>query len=369
MPADGNNLTGYESSLGGSESTISGSEPSLPGEFVVLKALLADDLNAIPRHGLTRFERMQAIRQRGKAALPALLDLCHHENEGVQETAITVIGWVGDPDAIPALIDVLNGPNFRMRHPAAVALRNIGLAAEPALLPLLSSSNEETRVLAIWALGHLRSKSAVPRLIQILHEDDNLYSMQAAVAALRRIGDRTVLRALEGAIFYPEVSYEAMPLWTELFKAIFDLGGAESVDALLRIYYTTSRPATHHQPLHTNDSTLAQAFRDFKRLAFGPGRYSPVAMTGPVNTVNPANRLYVRTFMKLLGQTRSPQVLPVLQQALGSDHTRASAIRGLMQFDDPRLIPAIEPYLHASNDYIRQTAEAAVRYLGRNREL
>jgi HEAT repeat protein len=252
MPPTPDNLTGREPSLGGGDPHLSGDEPSLPGEFVVLKALLADDISSIPAWGgYSRIERMQAIRQRGKAALPALLELCRHADYHVRETAITVLGWIGDPEAIPTLVEVLKNETDHTRRYqtgrfAAVALRNIGIAAEDSLIPLLDHPEVIVRENAIKALGFIRSKKAVPRLAQMLIEASSIDTKNdirnAAANALRRAGDTSVLPILEEAL-----KTRGRTSDIHIFWAINELGGADAADIFVRLYANAWSP--HHRGL------------------------------------------------------------------------------------------------------------------------
>ena len=124
------------------------------------------------------------------------------------------LAGIGAP-AVPALIDVLTGPNTEMRACAALTLSEIGPAAKAAVPALVRALRAEERLLdnaeadalrryAIIALGRIGpdAKSAVPALNALLDRElaskDTLYPDEwPMVEALDRIGAPPVAKLVE----------------------------------------------------------------------------------------------------------------------------------------------------------------------------
>jgi HEAT repeat protein len=129
---------------------------------------------------------------------------------------------IGGP-AVPALIEILSGPNREMRVCAAFALGRIGPAARaagPALLRAIEQSDaqRESQILvhyAVRALGRIgpESKAAVPALNRLLEQrnPDSLSSHFDIVTALSRIGAPPVQKVLD-AFLRDADPYEASQL-------------------------------------------------------------------------------------------------------------------------------------------------------------
>jgi len=132
----------------------------------------------------------------------------------VRKAAATALGQIGAVQAVPHLIVTLRDCSILVREAAARALGEIAMRhphaadqAVPGLLAALESYSVWVRKTAAWALGRIRDARAVPSLIERL-DDDGLppsYLMgkrvcDEAAAALRRIGTRDALAALNGYV-------------------------------------------------------------------------------------------------------------------------------------------------------------------------
>ena len=121
---------------------------------------------------------------RPPTAVPALVN-CMKTNSGdfQRRIAAQVLGDIGDPVAVPALIDVLKNPNLSMGQEAARALGQIGdPAAVPALIEALCAPDSWLRFYASEALGFISDKRAVPPLIKALCDAEARVRVSAAFA-------------------------------------------------------------------------------------------------------------------------------------------------------------------------------------------
>lgn len=131
-----------------------------------------------------------AIRTLGKwraqAAVPQIIPFLKHEKEPRRVAAANALGEIGDPAAVPALVEALGDPFFTVREAAARALTKPELKAESALLEALPGSSGAARRHIVRVLGQLKSSAAVP-LLERLHEDPDPAVRDDAARALAAI--------------------------------------------------------------------------------------------------------------------------------------------------------------------------------------
>ena len=121
-------------------------------EPAVLGELVADEVNAVRRNAA-----ITALERQGPYAVPHLAAMLAHSQTDVVMFALQVLSRIGDP------------------------------AATAAILPLVRHADLNVAQSAIEALGHLRSADAVPALLELL--DGELWLQLAAIDALGAIGD------------------------------------------------------------------------------------------------------------------------------------------------------------------------------------
>lgn len=143
-------------------------------------ALLADDEAA-----------GAALRTLGKwrvgEAFERILSLLVHEKESRRVAAINALRDIGDPRAVPYLVDALNDPHFTVREVAARALVAFPDEAAPALRRALATARDPARRHIIRTLGVLGEESATPLLERLLKDPDPFVRGDVQ-RALERIG-------------------------------------------------------------------------------------------------------------------------------------------------------------------------------------
>ncbi|MBI5669304.1 MAG: HEAT repeat domain-containing protein [Chloroflexi bacterium] len=112
----------------------------------------------------------------------------------VRQFAATVLGEIELP-LLPGLAQAIEDLEDRTRESTLAALRQLGKTALPTLLRLLRSDNWHQRRGAVWALGEMKDKVAVPLLVDSLSDADELVASDAAYA-LGRIRDSAAIPAL-----------------------------------------------------------------------------------------------------------------------------------------------------------------------------
>lgn len=125
-------------------------------------------------------------------SVPALLALLDDKDDGVKMGAADALGKIGDPQAVPKLIALLQNPATSTKVRTTV-IAAIGLIAAPSSEPVLAQAVEnpsvdgEARAQAAAGLGRIASPTAVATLLHALTDYDlNLRS--AAISALAEAG-------------------------------------------------------------------------------------------------------------------------------------------------------------------------------------
>jgi HEAT repeat protein len=104
----------------------------------------------------------------------------------VRQAIVKALGEIGDPQAVPALIDALKDEDWRVREAAVEALRKIGPPALPALIEMLKDKREWVRQATVQALGEIGDSRATSALIRALGDKDEGVR-QAAAEALSKL--------------------------------------------------------------------------------------------------------------------------------------------------------------------------------------
>jgi hypothetical protein len=136
--------------------------------------------------------RVEAIKRLGlwggPADVPALISLLDHKDGGTQEAAMRALGSLHDPRAIAPLIARIKG-----NRTAQEALRKLGSAAEPDLIPLLEPSVDPfLQQAAIRVLQDVGTSASVPALQKVVANPTGVRIQEAGSAkeALKAINAR-----------------------------------------------------------------------------------------------------------------------------------------------------------------------------------
>jgi HEAT repeat protein len=127
-----------------------------------------------------------AIRTLGKwkvkAAVPDILPFLTHEKEVRRIAAVNALRDIGDPAAVPALIERLGDPLFTVRETASRALVALGAPARKALIRALPRAEGQALRQIIRTLGELPAWRTSRALRPYLKHPDPAVRADAAVA-------------------------------------------------------------------------------------------------------------------------------------------------------------------------------------------
>jgi len=159
------------------------------------------DLTGIDPH--TQRQARKLISQSDDVRfVQGLIDLLDTADEYLQRECITLLGKLGNKQAVPTLTEFLNYQpiNHELQEDVIIALGRIGDdRAETPLLSLANSKNEYIRQRIAKALGSFSSEQSIEALSLLLGDDNNEVRANAA-QALGDIGDPTVIPILDNAL-------------------------------------------------------------------------------------------------------------------------------------------------------------------------
>jgi HEAT repeat protein len=167
-------------------------ELRLPDSFAPALAALQDDNAALRREAVSVLGWLK-----NPAALPALAELAATDTHAeVRRAATGALGFAEDDSVLKALLATLSDPEWQVREEAASTLGKLRLAAAlPQLIEALDDDYWQVRLRAARALGRLKNPAALSALIGLFtHAISNL--RKEAAIALGELGLAAALPAL-----------------------------------------------------------------------------------------------------------------------------------------------------------------------------
>ncbi len=156
------------------------------------------------------FERYMGVRDAmvyalgkigGDEAVEVLLMVLKHDGKSWSERKIaaSVLGKIGNQQAIPDLLEAMNSDEYPdVRAAAAVALGNLGYPVIPHLLQVLDGVTNPDDSMTIRELIAEMGMPAISGLFEVFV--NNAYLRHIAAHELIRIGNQDVVEALAGAL-------------------------------------------------------------------------------------------------------------------------------------------------------------------------
>jgi HEAT repeat protein len=157
---------------------------------------IVDDKKPLAKKALTI-----ALLWIGPPALPHLLDLLHDNRWQVVRTSATILGEMGNREAVQGLTQAVYHTDNRVRMEAIRSLARIGgREATLFLIDLLRDKNQAIRKQAIIWMGNTRNEKTLQPLLNLLTKRCVLRKSMAvkkeALLAIGRIGDQRALESL-----------------------------------------------------------------------------------------------------------------------------------------------------------------------------
>lgn len=229
----------------------------------------------------------------------------------VRMHAAKALGRIRHPDAVSALIPLLQDKVKAVREEVSSALAAIGDAAMPALLEALAHQEWLVRLHAVESLGKSKSPQAVEPLLAVVFNDPDTAVREDAVRALGDIGDARAVEFLYTAMKEPR-------LRTVAVEALGRIGDRRAVPVLL-------------------DVLAGRNILEGARTVAGCGdQWSEEMMTRAAA-------------VRALGAIGDERAIPSLVAALDSTFTRPDAAAALSKFGSA-VIPQLLPLLTGTPD-------------------
>lgn len=162
-----------------------------------MRAILVPEIKLLSRdeHAEVRAAAISVLGEYGvREEIPYLITLLQDRNDRVRIETALVLGKFGCPEALPILREMLDGKDFALRGSALQALSKIdrGNAFEQCLhqlsqpLPAMGHSHWAAMKCAV----ELNITEAIPLLLRILQEEDDMSEKIHAAKAIVRLGMR-----------------------------------------------------------------------------------------------------------------------------------------------------------------------------------
>jgi HEAT repeat protein len=166
---------------------------------------------------------------------------CFRDKTNPEELRYEVVGMMGElsvPGSYEILVDTLKN-HIESDHIRANAAYALGIFGENAALqPLLDATSDPDEEVRYWAtngLGHLELNEAVPRLIEILGQDEDDDVRIAAAYSLGVIKDPRGFEPLIAALKDKKWNIRS---W--VIASLYDFGDIRAVSALQKMLYDKS---------------------------------------------------------------------------------------------------------------------------------
>ena len=136
-----------------------------------------------------------------ESSVDVLVNTLRDEDEEVRKAAVVALQNIGGTTAVQALTDVISSiyVQYQVQYNAALALRELGPAAKPAvpaLIAVLADKKSRIRDVAIWALMGIgpEASEAIPALTDLLYDSEEDWDIRyCAAEALEKIkGEESV---------------------------------------------------------------------------------------------------------------------------------------------------------------------------------
>lgn len=163
--------------------------PGPPPVDAHLEAQIQDLIGQLRGHYEVRQDEVRTqLVLVGRPAVRYLMRACKNEDPGVRQQSALALAEIGDPEGIPAILPLVDDPDFRVRIAACRSLGDLGgpEAGEPyhgwageSLFKCLRADSFDQRVAAAEGIRRAHYEPAIPRLIAQMSDPDPEARIQA----------------------------------------------------------------------------------------------------------------------------------------------------------------------------------------------
>ena len=283
-------------------------------------------------------------------------------DDALVKAAARALGDIGDREAVPGLIGVLENGLDRNSGELVEALGRLGdPRAANVLIDILDKYRHyndgaaSTLVItAATALGRVGAVRAIPHLIAQLYETTSRWDVSAVTGALKRLGDTAAVGVMVEEL---ESSGSAYSERTRAARVLGAMEDPAAVPALIRAL-EDEEPA-----VRVSASKALGRLRDHRALVPLVNLLDDEDCHVRGSAVTSLGRLGDAGSASVPGTVGEPAAATVLIRALGDEEptVRVSAVRALGGLGDPR---AFEPLVNLLDDEDCRVREAVALSLG-----
>ncbi|HLI06363.1 MAG TPA: HEAT repeat domain-containing protein [Ktedonobacteraceae bacterium] len=184
------------------------------------------------------------------AATPILIEALHDPVPSVRLQAAKALGRAGDESAVPALLSSLSNADEQLGSQIFASLVHLGNVAVPGLIDASASSSAWMRWHAIRALGEICDQRALPVLVQALLDNDHSVAWMGA-KGLTRFGRQAL-----GPLLRLLMNNETTPWLVETASYVLD--SLMQRDSRLKEYLEPVVQYMHGVAYRVGTPTIAQ---------------------------------------------------------------------------------------------------------------
>jgi HEAT repeat protein len=310
-------------------------------------------------------------------AIPALMEALNGNDLESRRYACSSLGSLGRAaaDAVPALISALNDPDRDLQYRVLVSLAKIGTQAAPAVQILIDkfhNFDDVGRQQAAAALGQIgpAAASAIPILVDML-DDADVGNRTAADDALVRIGPAVIpslIQALpgHGDAFRRRAASIAGRMGPAAAQQLTDALGRHTAR---RSYHPLRGGRETDQPRDRRGATLWAVNIAAASALANIGAAAEPGLVSALRSGSPEVRFWAAYALRKLGATA--QAFPTLIAAVRGEcelplKHRAAAVQSLGRARprNDKMISALIAVLGDSDSRIRRSAIGALRAVG-----
>ncbi len=302
-----------------------------------------------------------------EVALPALKKALHDEDNQVRVAAVKALGRFDTDSALQALIQALSDDDYLVCDAASEALKTRGRQAVPYLLSALRSPKPNVRGAAIEALGKIADPSTVPDLIACLSDVERPWLAEQRICdlaahALNSIGTVEALQAVLQwrAANAPAHNLEAA---TESTEGAPQRSPEKENGASRREILPALLENLHHTDWAVRQDA-AKGVREYARQL--QGTRDSALLQQMLEALNDPDWVVRWAIAEALAWLGDPEAVPGLIECLtdASAIVRVAVIRALVEIGDKRAVQGLEKALADPDKLVREAAAEALGDLG-----
>lgn len=138
-----------------------------------------------------------------KATVGVLLEMMRTGSWNARNLALQLL-VEQDPPIPPDLFQAYSEWDYGMNSVVAEKIRLAGAMAIPLLIRVLSDEKSDARRGAAWALGELRDTAAVPALVAMLNNENDVTVLRDVINSLSLMNDMAALNPILNILSYPD---------------------------------------------------------------------------------------------------------------------------------------------------------------------